>query len=1502
MSDDPRLAAYADILSDSPQESAQASKPKLSMVPEVDPELSDYADILTTPMPQKESATRLTREPVPGWQAGYKAFSDRLTIGGAAANKANAGWMLAAGGSMEDAQDQVNTQSFLAAQHDTEDYINSHGYQQLFRMRDLPGWNQKDPTGIHQSDIPGWLIESIPSLGQTAMGAFYGGVAGSVFGLPGVATGAFIGGAAATGMTIFGSHVYDQMERGVPKETAVLGGAISGTIGGVATTIGFGILGKAIPSVAKAVLASSSFKEAANQVFGHIVKSAALDLTANEAQALVEVSTKYVESMATHPKNPYKLEDALRELTMATAQGALLSTSLATTGGVAGGAAGWRARAMKIHLENKIQQFHEAMAAKAAAEAEKEISSTLEVSAKLADNVEESQAAAKKKLGKFLNADGSGDVPAAKANYEKAKAQYETAPEPQKARAKLALDQAKAELEATRYQVRAQALEEILSEPDLVGRVAEQEKFTIEEINKFDDFLKDLENRGAGPDNAAIKFYQKLKAEAESQLRMIRTIKGLSSELEMRNKLTAMKAEIDAKVDATLKEVAVKALKSSTAERGAKIDVLRGEIRDEKAVARNEGGEADTAAKRDQLASMRAEQEFDTELLGMVESGEITGSEARALAPSVKSNRLIRLAGLAKKKLESAFKLTGKAKAKAITAARKLAVGLIESSRLSKEDKTRLKAKLGVDDLNTLAATIESLEASIQKLFDKRQLEAAHKDLKAQIESLDFDPTKPSQYPEVEPILMALRDFYNDPNSVYVFLEKMLDAEGDPTLTDMAIMEMIDLFDKPLKEMDAAQVTKILDMVVELKTTGKAKALANFTARKTRQAEKVAVMSVRLRPNAKNTNRLTASKLNLVRRLFDETVSAVSSSWRGLMYLVSQWGEIGDMTDVFDLKSAHSVFQGMRIEWEQRLKTLLKGDLTEKEWHRFQRQAERRAPVLEYQVIEQGENGRPQRVWKELCREDGTGHTYNELIQIRNYLLDEDPDAKSRFEGGNEYSYPDEKLNGQSTLEVIEAHLDESLPHWEEVANGYRQFYKEFATVVDEASKRRFGRPLAKNDTYGGQLHGYTETGGRFKETFRRASSRPGSLKKRKGGSAAVRIKSAADNAKDHITQYSRDLAFHEFEQDAQAVFSDPTIKRMITRNNGENTMRAINKFIEDVVLGYQRNYTQTDRIFATLRDHMYTKFLALRPEQFVKQMTGVIQALQFISPTELIDGWAYMLANPEKVKADMQQSGLYRARAELRDPDFKPGGGSFLKNLNNSLMLPVSAGDHVSVAGSAYPVYLSVLKKTGDEVAARKAFETVFDTTQSSGSIDELPGLFRANPLYRFFTTLSQEPTRQVEAIANARRKYANNPTKETRANYHHIIAVTYAGAAAYNLMGWAILAPFLSDEDRDKKLASILAVTPLGPYGGVTFFGGLLTATMTQTLGVAINPATKAYEPHLIPADPFSDVFKTFKAWWEFPDKQDGWKVTTETANSIGTLTGFPATTAIKPFKQKD
>lgn len=1472
----------------------------------------DNSDLLTAPPPEQPSKTGLSQEPMPGWQKGFAAITDRLTVGGAAVNKAGAGLILAAGGSMEDAQKNVESMALAEANQDREDFINTHAYWNLFKLRDLP-WADKDETGVvNAADIPGTIIEQIPQLGIVGGGMAYGAIGGSVFGPAGVAIGAGVGGTLAAGTMIFGSHVYDSMSRGVPRTHALVGGAISGAIGGVATQLGLGAIGKMLPGAAEVVFQSQGFRQAVTGVAGTLLRGVGLDVAAMDVQSAVDAGIKYAETRVAKVEKPVTLKEVLGDIAASTAQALVVAPVF---GGVSTGVgvhAGIRAKAAHAEVQAAIADFTYRMAKLQAVHSQFEAEAAAKREAETAERATVEKVKARKQLKGFVEVDQTLPVETANDNYLQAKAAHEAAPDHEKPITKLALVQAEAELKQAKYGAQIQAIEEALTEPDLLGTIKAKREQLEAQIETLQQFRKGALTQ-AERDALDVSI-----AKAKESRRLVADLEALGSPDKVRQHIEQMKARIEQHAQQTQLDVAHAALKHRMATREKAIEHLRAGIREHKAAAKIDFTEhrtgnsapeygdipAKTAHKRERLEQLREQQEMDKVILAMLEDGDLGAGDVTDLSPKVPEKRLHGLVELAKKKVDQAAKLGAREQAKLLKSAKRLLDSVIDLSRLPKGDKTALKARYSSVDLVRLQEILPELQGKIEELFGKRRLEAARADLKAQLDKINIDARSASTTPGTEELLGAIKQFATGDDAVHRFLESIQDKDS-LTPIEEAKAELTDLFPAPVKEMTAQQIERIIDSIVELRETGKTEALRRYQERQARAAHVKKTVLERMAPSAQGKQRLQKGGIRgVVEKILDDKIQSEISTFRGLMTIITQFGDVDDLSDILDVKSALSDMHKLRIGWEKRWQEMLAEEgMDAKRWQRFNIKANKRGEKLTYLHVEQLDDGSQIESVQTLEHPNGKALTLWEMVQVRNYLLDEDPDAVSRLRNGNGFSYPNQVVPHHSTLEVVEEYLDEKLGgDWRTVADTMRSFYKEFAGVVDETVYRRYGRHIPENGTYGGQLLTAGDGSGRFNEAFRRMTTRPGSTKARQGGSARVEIRSAMDNLKDHIAQYAREHALNGLEQDVR-VFHDQEVTDRIRRTIGDNTVKVIHKYIEDIILGQQRSYTTVDRVLGWLREAIYSRFLGARPEQFAKQITGFVHGLQFVGPEAMLDGYAYLLANPEEAHELMNESGLFQARKLVRDPDYKPEATSTLRRFNSSLMKSVEVGDHYAIYGAAFPVLLDALRKTGDKQKALKAFETAFDTTQSSGAVDELPSVFRGNAALRLFTIMAQEPTRQVEAISTAFRKYRSG--KVAFGHVLRIVGVTYAGALLYNLMGYIVMYPFLTDEQKEEKLTYLLDISPLGPYAGVAVLGQLLSSMTVSSMKLAFNQKTKAYEPEILATDITLDAFRFFekmqKLGSEGGDAADYWSALLLAGNLLGDVTGVPATnilTKTEPF----
>jgi hypothetical protein len=1471
-----------------------------------------YEEILNSPPPGPEygpqlSATRLSQEATPGWQAGVKYFENNLTLGGADFQKSVAGWKLMADPELdvEDLQREIDTHEVIRAQIGAEDYANTHGFFQIYRLRDLPWDDPNAPESERGMDLlfdfPGQLIRGLPAMGVAGGGMVAGALVGSMFGAPVV--GGLVGAAVVNGLGMTGSHFYEMRRANVNRDTALAGALAVGAVGGVATTIGQGALANAAPSVARSIFASATFKELLSHSLIHMARAVGIDAASGGVQSASDAVAKYFETRAANNApgvKPFTLSEGMQEITQGVISQSVIGATLGTAGTTLGAATGWRA--IKAHAEYLTAKELHAQEMAHAKVLEDHVKQLQEAEQQAALNVKISDETIKsrKPLKGFLQVDQILDIATASENLENAKANHEAATPEEKVLSGAAVKLAEAELKQARYEAKVKSLEEALTDPQLVVRTSERRQDLEKHIQQLNNDLAFADSPGE-----RLAAQESLK-KAKADLREVERLAALGSEEKVRVDLMAQKARLEKYAHDSQLSVARAALEARIANRAKAINSLKGFIKDMKAEAKLEGDEAHTAEKRAALEQLKEQQELDHVLLGMIDDGSIAPGDLKDLTPQTPTTRLTGLVKLAEKQIDRAANQMGQARAKSMAAAKKLLDEVIDKARLPKEDRQALKASYDVVDLQKLQKALPELEAKIEKLFQERRLEAARADLKAQLDRITSNPKEISKTPGTEEKLLTIKAFAKDHEAISK-LEAQLQAKPEVTDTELAQLELANLFPVPVEEMTAPQIERVIDNVVSLRETGKAEALRRRQEIEARQAKNLAAFWERVTPTDRGEERIKANHANL-RKMWDENYSANLNSFPGLMTVLSQFGEVSEMHDILPMKAAESDFHALRIKWENRFKELLAEEgISDKDRQRFYIKSHKKGEALKFsRPWMEGEQQGPGQLHKleVLEHENGEPLSYAEMIQVFNYLRDKDPDAVSRLKLGNKFSYPGEVPQGTSTAEVIEAHLNEHLPGWRTYADKMLKFYDEFHDVVADTTYRRFGRHITKNDTYGGELLTDTTGSGQSRELFRRMSAIPGSSKQRQGGSAPVKIRSAVENLTRHIEQFTHEQAFAEFEQDAQALFRNHDVRKFIKRNIGENTLKSVDRHLEDAIFGYRRTYEGLDKALAWIRESIYTAYLGFRPEQSAKQLTGFVHGLQFVSPADMLDGWSFMVANPKLAKEMMMGSGLMQARAHLRDPDFHPGTANQLRRFNQLFMKPVEVGDHGAIYLSSFPVLLKKLRETGDEHAAMRAFEKAFDTTQSSGSVSEMPLIFRGNAAVRLFTVMAQEPTRQVEAINIAWRKFKANPTAQTFGHYWRIAGITYAGAWLYNMVGYLLAYPFMtSAKEAEDKALRMLYTSALGPFSGVAVLGGVLTNLAVTTGNLVFNTNTRAFEPSLMPTDVLKQWNKAkdslLKIGREGGDAEDYWSAMLAAFDAVGGTTGIPLTNMVKKFK---
>ena len=603
---------------------------------------------LTKPLPKAQvSETGRTVEPMPVWQKGFQVLTDRLIQGGAQFTEAGAGWRLIGGAEMKDVDPDVEALKLDELNQHRQDFVNTHGYN-LFKLKDLPFSDSFVPDEnkndvVNALDIPGAFVESIPMMGLT-VGAGWGGgaaaatifgegaalaIGGATIGAP-VVAGA-LGAAALAGMVMAGSHVYQSMKRGVPKQQAITSGLIAGAVGGIATSIGQGALGHMVGGAAETVLANQGARNAVGKLAALYFKNVGIDASAQTIQTAVDATLTYVDTNKAHSKNAMSLKELM--LTIASGGAAALATAPVFGAATHGLGVMSAETALKAHAQ-AMEQITEHLKQQAREEqinaARKERDNIArDISTKVA--TEQAQLRARKSLRGYIEVNQAADIGDAQQAYLDAKEQHKIHKTED---TRIALYKAKAELDHALYSDQLNAIEEALTSPNMMADLAAQ----VEELNNQIEVLK--EQKSQAETNEEKQALAGAIERVQTQLKRVKQLQDLGSHEAVKAKVEEFKNQVSAHVEETKRKRMLANLEGSIAKRQKEADQLRAEIRADKKEARDEGESVRTKGRRKKLDKLRAKIEFEKEILSLAQSDFLGAGDIKKLTPDAPTSRL----------------------------------------------------------------------------------------------------------------------------------------------------------------------------------------------------------------------------------------------------------------------------------------------------------------------------------------------------------------------------------------------------------------------------------------------------------------------------------------------------------------------------------------------------------------------------------------------------------------------------------------------------------------------------------------------------------------------------------------------------------------------------------------------------------------------------------------------------------------------------------------------
>ena len=484
----------------------------------------------------------------------------------------------------------------------------------------------------------------------------------------------------------------------------------------------------------------------------------------------------------------------------------------------------------------------------------------------------------------------------------------------------------------------------------------------------------------------------------------------------------------------------------------------------------------------------------------------------------------------------------------------------------------------------------------------------------------------------------------------------------------------------------------------------------------------------------------------------------------------------------------------------------------------------------------------------------------NELIQL--HMQFADTTLRPGLEATG-YTFKDSKAK-DSTEALVEAELAKN-PKLLEMAEGLKQFYKDYYNRINEHHIKEYGFPLARNAKYSGYVRRVLNANEEIApyadlldSLMERRSIVPDSVKTRMSRKP-IELTDAFANAQNSIAQFEHWIAFSEKNRRLTAVLNDPIFRETVQNKYGDAYLTNLTKAFTHII-GTERPKplsTYADKVLDMVHTNI-AAFLGGNPLSYLKQRAGIFAFMAFIDPVTLKTGIDHYYDNFEDAQKVMAKSKFIKARMANSSPELRqvlnntgkyyPGRFSFDK----LRMMPVTLADLHTVKEGWWAVYQhATTTMRMPEQAAIEYADRIADSTQSSSLIEQRSLAELEGGKIGKLTTVFTKPSLQMSGIAdNLQRRAMSDPLgKDAKTGVNNLIAAIQANIAfnasqvAFDAVGaaaqisTALLIHNGSDEADDRldgalfNAAAIMAkAAALGPRIGLPLIGAGINAVVTD------------------------------------------------------------------------
>lgn len=586
------------------------------------------------------------------------------------------------------------------------------------------------------------------------------------------------------------------------------------------------------------------------------------------------------------------------------------------------------------------------------------------------------------------------------------------------------------------------------------------------------------------------------------------------------------------------------------------------------------------------------------------------------------------------------------------------------------------------------------------------------------------------------------------------------------------------------------------------------------------------------------------------------------SSWSGLMHIISQHDRSHAIQKLLDDTVANKKY----FELMTRVLNFADAKIAQ-----AVADAAKKAKIKKPKDIARHlADGNKVRDWGEYTTSEGGREV---LTASRNQLMKlyqefkagaTDANIRATMEQSNKYTFElsEEILrNGGLSLEKL---VNDSLSEIDKaIADAELEIYKWIhGNVLNPFWRDEFGVDIPSSENYSplkrsGVIKDTTMDMSLLQQFTRSENFAPSSTIARTENTFPLALQDAHEALARHIDEITRFVGYYEFDQLTRGVFDNPGIKEAIIAKYGANLYNTIINHRNDIVMQNRFLKDTVSSWFHGFRRRLATGFIGGKPDQFLKQMTAFVYALDKVSVDQLITSWGDLVSNPKKVWDTLSQSATFRERIRFRDRDLadvfqNQQYQEFTKSgsIADSLMAFVGLGDRASVMVGGWAVYKEALKRTGSHDEALTEFEEWFDSSQQSGNISRLSAVQRNGGLMSIFTLFTTQPMQAMEKIVNEARDVRNfGGVQEWRDFTRTMLVYWVLGPGLFSLVAEAVR-PDGDAEDEEFKSEMIAALrgAVMGPLSGLPILGEFITWGGIAATNWAFDRDEYVYKPEFI------------------------------------------------------